>query len=84
MHHDSGNSIQHPPAAHRATAPPESGTRQRVGGCSFSRCACCGRSLTDDQIAARTQIRTITLNWCRSCHAGQHWLNLGYTAAEVK
>jgi hypothetical protein len=47
-------------------------------------CACCGRRLRADQVAATTKTRLLILVWCRDCVGGQHWLSLGYAAGEVK
>jgi hypothetical protein len=66
-----------------AGLPRTSGWPKRPGGDFFS-CACCGRRLRDDQVAASTETRLMRLDWCGPCHAGQHWLNFGSAAGEVK
>jgi hypothetical protein len=48
-----------------------------------SPCACCGKSLRADQVAATTATKLLTVVWCAPCHAGQHWLAFGIPAGEV-
>ena len=82
---DKGKSIYVPRSAQGVSSMPLSVAPKRGAERSISptRCACCGRPLHADEIAATSQTAVTTLAWCSACHAGQHFLNLGYTAAEV-
>jgi hypothetical protein len=51
---------------------------------TVTHCACCGRPMASDSIAAQTITKRITLSWCAECHAGQHYLNFGITAGEIR
>lgn len=66
----------------RRLAPAQPATRP-FSSDTVCHCACCGRPLASDSVAAQTITKHMTLSWCAECHAGQHYLNFGLTAGEV-